>query len=67
MAGVTKRLRDGAGEVPATLVLVYPALDVTVEFEPGTAHGHVNEPFTPGGQTSLERIGAWLGERGTSG
>jgi len=153
VAGVTKRLRDGAGEMPMSLVLVYPALhaelpapsdslraalaatsggentattgasilrqlclqyagseealqdpyafpangdlrgqppvfilnaeadplrasgeayadalraagvDVTVELEPGTSHGHVNEPFTPGAQQSLERIATWLHAR----
>jgi acetyl esterase/lipase len=35
-------------------------VDVTVEFEPGTGHGHVNEPFTPGAQRSIQRIAAWL-------
>jgi acetyl esterase len=148
-AGVAKRLRDGAGPVPASLVLAYPVLhhglpapseelqaaltrfqpsitftpeaaqdmnlqfvgsedllsdpyafagngdvsgqppvyilnseadtlrmsgelyaeqlrasgvDVTVEFEPGTQHGQLNEPFTLGGQRSLERIAGWLHE-----
>jgi acetyl esterase/lipase len=35
-------------------------VDVRVEFEPGTQHGHVNEPYSPGGQCSLERIATWL-------
>jgi acetyl esterase/lipase len=34
--------------------------EVTVEFEPGTGHGHVNEPFTPGAQRSVARIATWL-------
>jgi acetyl esterase len=146
-AGVTKRLRDGAGPVPASLVLVYPLVHsqlpspseelravlartqltvnfspetvrdinlqftggehglsdpyafaangdvsrqppvyilnaeadplrasgeayaqrlrdagvrVHVEFEPGAEHGHVNDPYSPGGQRSLERIATWL-------
>lgn len=147
-AGVTKRVRDGAGPLPASLILVYPlvhpelpppsdelqaALDgaeltvdfppgvirdlnlnftggdagladpfafagngdvsgqppvyilnaeadrlrasgeayaeqlraagvrVEVEFEPGTQHGHVNEPYSHGGQRSVDRIARWLG------
>jgi acetyl esterase len=145
VAGVTKRLRDGAGELPASLVLVYPtlhaelppmseevaaatealreampvelvrwmslkyvgserllddpyafpgagdvggqppvyvlnsekdvlrasgeayaaALDaagvaVTVEYEPDTRHGHLNEPLSAAAACSVERIAAWL-------
>ncbi len=144
-AGVAKRLRDGAGELPASVVLVYPtlhaelppmseevaaatealrqampvelvgwmslkyvgserllddpyafpglgdvggqppvyvlnsendalrasgeacaaALDaagvaVTVEYEPGTGHGHLNEPLLPAAARSVGRIAAWL-------
>jgi acetyl esterase/lipase len=142
-AGVTKRLRDGAGEVPASLVLVYgvfhaelpsPSEDlqkaleqaqiepesgsflhrnyagseaacrdpyafagngdvsnqppvyivnseadrlrasgelysdqlraagvpVQVEFEPNTAHGHLNEPYSEGGPRTIDRIVNWL-------
>jgi acetyl esterase/lipase len=146
-AGVTKRLRDGAGPLPATLVLAYPMLhavlpprseelaaamtrsglhdpfgpaetralnlnyvgdeagfadpyafpangsvagfpptyilmsefdglrasgeafalqlsaagvSVRAEFEPGAAHGQLNEPFRETGQKSLARIDAWL-------
>lgn len=146
-AGVTKRLRDGAGPTPASLVLVYPllhaelpslgedlrkALDesgedlftpgvvraltvnfaggdavledvyafpangdvsgqppvyilnseadslrasgerygeqlaaagvtVSVEFEPGSRHGHLNDPHDPAALRSIERLAAWLG------
>jgi acetyl esterase len=144
-AGVTKRLRDGAGGLPASLVLVYPTLHaelppmseevaaatealreampvelvrwmnlkyvgseklldhpyafpglgdvsgqpavyvlnsekdvlrasgeayafalesagvaVTVEYEPGTRHGHLNEPLLPAASRSVGRISAWL-------
>ena len=146
-AGVTKRLRDGAGRLPASLVLVYPlvhpelppfgedlqvalasaeltvdfppaairdinlnfagdeaalvdpyafaangdvsgqppvyvlnaeadrlrasgeayaeqlraaGVQVLVELEPGTQHGHVNEPYSEGGQRSIDRIAHWL-------
>lgn len=38
-------------------------VDVTVEFEPGTQHGQLNEPFTEGGQRSLERLASWLQNR----
>jgi acetyl esterase/lipase len=146
VAGVTKRLRDGAGPLPASLVLVYPNLHavlpapsdalagalvngpqdvftsevmrglclnyagseslfddpyafpgngdvsrlppvfilnserdslrssgerfgeqlseagvpVRVEYEPGTVHGHLNEPEAPGAIRSIERIVEWL-------
>jgi acetyl esterase/lipase len=144
-AGVTKRLRDGAGPAPASLVLAYPVLHaelplpsdeleaalvraaissqadqsrdislnftgdeaglgnpyafaangdvsgqppvyilnseadrlrasgeayarqlqdagvvVKVEHEPGTVHGHLNEPQSPGGRESVDRIRRWL-------
>jgi len=39
-------------------------VDVTVEFEPGTSHGHVNEPFTDGAQQSIDRIAKWLETHG---
>lgn len=140
VAGVTKRLRDGAGPMPRSLILVYPlvhkelptgseqlasaamltpevvrdinlnfvgseaALDdpyafaangdvagqppvfilnseidtlrasgeayacqleaagvaVTVEHEPGTEHGHLNEPSSPASARSIERIVGWI-------
>jgi acetyl esterase/lipase len=142
-AGVTKRLRDGEGPLPASLVLVYPLLHaqvpaasadpggaggpdvfspdvivdlsanfvgdprlfedryafpangdvsgqppvyilnsetdtlrasgeaygarlaeagvpVRVEYEPGTAHGHLNDPNDPGAERSVGRLAAWL-------
>lgn len=144
-AGVTKRLRDGAGELPASLLLVYPTLhpdlppasdelaavtavlrekmppqilqlmslnyagspavledpyafpglgdlgglpptyvlnsevdllrasgevfaadlnraegDVTVEYEPGAGHGHLNEPALEAASRSIERMADWL-------
>jgi acetyl esterase len=150
-AGVTKRLRDGAGPLPRTLLLVYPlvhavlppaseglrqalaargtdpfnaevvralnvnftgsvalfedpyafaangdvagqppvyilnseadslrssgeaygnqlgraGVPVLVEFEPGTGHGHLNEPLRPGAVGSIERMATWL--RGSHG
>jgi acetyl esterase len=33
---------------------------VRVEFEPGTRHGHLNEPDDPGATRSIERMAAWL-------
>ena len=144
-AGVTKRLRDGAGPMPASVVLAYPLLHaqvpapsgasvaadarradvlspdvvvdlsenfvgdprlfedgyafpangdvsgqppvfilnsetdtlrasgeaygarlrdagvpVRVEYEPGTGHGHLNDPNNPGATRSIERMAAWL-------
>ena len=147
VAGVTKRLRDGAGQLPASLVLVYPVLhselpalsaelrkkldieepplslpaatvrefnwqyagsegvlgdpyafpangpleglppiyivnsdvdylrasgeaygedlrsagvDVTVEMEPGTHHGHLNRPDEEEASATIDRLTAWL-------
>jgi acetyl esterase len=31
-----------------------------VLFEPGSAHGHLNEPFTPEAARSIDRIVAWI-------
>ena len=36
------------------------AVSVTVETEPGTGHGHLNEPDLLAARKSLERIVAWL-------
>jgi acetyl esterase/lipase len=36
---------------------------VTVDFEPGTNHGHLNEPENPGARRSIERITRWLASR----
>ena len=147
VAGVTKRLRDGAGPLPSSLVLVYPivhaelpplpadlqeklsaneagsgfsltmvrdmnlqyagsedllgdpyaipangevggqppvlvlnsdidalrasgeayadalraaGVDVTMQMEPGTRHGHVNEPDQPAASRTIERVTTWL-------
>jgi acetyl esterase/lipase len=35
-------------------------VDVTVHFEPGAAHGCLNEPFTPHAGRSLDRMADWL-------
>ena len=153
VAGVTKRLRDGAGPLPASLVLAYPNLHavlppasdalaaalaqgprdvftrevlrtlnlnyagseamfddayafpangdvsrlppvfilnserdslrssgerfgsqlseagvpVRVEYEPGTLHGHLNQPAEPAAMRSIERMVAWLSGPTTAG
>jgi acetyl esterase len=33
-----------------------------VEFEPGAAHGHLNEPFIPEATRSIDRIVHWINE-----
>jgi acetyl esterase/lipase len=35
-------------------------VDVTIETEPGTRHGHLNGPDEPGAFPSLDRIATWL-------
>ncbi|TXN30600.1 alpha/beta hydrolase [Lacisediminihabitans profunda] len=35
-------------------------VDVRVECEPGTVHGHLDRPHSAGGQRSIARIGEWL-------
>ncbi|TFC85375.1 alpha/beta hydrolase [Cryobacterium sp. TMT4-31] len=40
--------------------LALAGVDVTVCQEPGTRHGHLNEPENPGAQSSLRRMTAWL-------
>jgi acetyl esterase/lipase len=35
---------------------------VRVEHEPGTVHGHLNQPEDPGAARSIERMTAWLSE-----
>jgi acetyl esterase len=35
-------------------------VDVTVETEPGTRHGHVNGPDEPGALRSIDRLTTWL-------
>jgi acetyl esterase len=151
-AGVAKRLRDGAGELPSSLLLVYPTLhpdvppasaelealtsaireavppglmqlmslnyagtaavledsyafpglgnvaglpptyilnsevdllrpsgeafgadlkaagvEVTLEYEPGSGHGHLNEPLSDAAQRSIDRMAAWLAVSGDRG
>ena len=39
-------------------------VDVTVQYEPGTQHGQLNEPYTEGGQLSLDRMANWLRQMG---
>jgi acetyl esterase len=39
---------------------------VHVDFEPGTIHGHLNEPETPGSWRSIDRIVAWIDRSATS-
>jgi acetyl esterase/lipase len=33
---------------------------VRVEYEPGTVHGHLNDPGDPAAERSIERMAAWL-------
>ncbi|WP_007513256.1 alpha/beta hydrolase [Pseudofrankia saprophytica] len=40
--------------------LATASVPVRVEFEPGSRHGHLNEPFTAAGERSLDRMTAWL-------
>jgi acetyl esterase len=40
--------------------LALAGVDVTVCREPGTRHGHLNEPENPGAHASIRRMGAWL-------
>jgi acetyl esterase len=35
-------------------------VDVAVDFEPESLHGHLNEPFALPGERSLEKLAAWL-------
>ena len=35
---------------------------VRMEFEPETVHGHLNEPYSAGGQRSIHRIVRWLSD-----
>jgi acetyl esterase/lipase len=37
------------------------AVSVRLVYEPGTVHGHLNDPYSPGGRASLDRIHEWLG------
>src|SRR4051812_24452188 len=40
--------------------LAAAGVDVTLQMEPGAAHGDLNEPFTPEAVRSLDRIADWL-------
>lgn len=40
--------------------LATASVPVRVEFEPGSRHGHLDEPFTVAGERSLDRMTAWL-------
>jgi acetyl esterase len=48
-----------SGEAFAT-ALDEAGVDVRVVFEPGTAHGHINEPALPAATRTLDRIVDWL-------
>jgi acetyl esterase len=39
-------------------------VDVTVEMEPGTHHGHLNGPDEPGAFASVDRLTSWLRDHG---
>jgi acetyl esterase/lipase len=41
--------------------LTTAGVDVLVVREPGTRHGHLNDPAHPGAARSIERMAAWLG------
>jgi acetyl esterase/lipase len=40
--------------------LAEAGVHVRVEYEPGTVHGHLNDPDGPGALRSIERMAAWL-------
>ncbi|POH69785.1 alpha/beta hydrolase [Cryobacterium zongtaii] len=40
--------------------LALAGVDITVCQEPGTRHGHLNEPENPGAYASIRRMAAWL-------
>jgi acetyl esterase len=42
--------------------LAAAGVPVRVEFEPGTVHGHLNQPDDPAAVHSLQRMAAWLAE-----
>ena len=52
-------LLRASGEAFAT-ALVAAEVEVAVEYEPGTDHGHLNDPALPAAMSSIERILAWL-------
>ncbi len=44
--------------------LAAAGVPVRVESEPGSRHGHLNEPLLPAATRSIERMAAWLSGRG---
>ncbi len=42
--------------------LAAAGVDVTVEYEPGTGHGHLNDPQLPEATRSIDRLVAWLAQ-----
>jgi acetyl esterase/lipase len=48
-----------SGEAYAAL-LAAAGVTVCCDFEPGSAHGHLNNPEDPAAERSIERIAAWL-------
>lgn len=52
-------LRASGERFAAELALA--GVDVTVVREPGTWHGHLNEPETDGAHRSIDRVRRWLG------
>jgi acetyl esterase/lipase len=40
--------------------LAADGVDVTVQMEPGAAHGTLSEPFSDDGQRGIDRIATWL-------
>ena len=52
-------LLRASGEAFAT-ALKAAAVEVRVEHEPGTGHGHLNVPRLPEAARSLDRIAGWL-------
>ena len=51
-------LRSSGQAFAAELALA--GVDVTVYHEPGTRHGHLNEPDNAGARASIHRMAAWL-------
>jgi acetyl esterase/lipase len=43
--------------------LAAAGVEVVVETEPGTAHGHINDPSLPAAHRTVDRLARWLGRR----